>query len=90
MTTTETRTGYFVIFAYLGVKDAKARETTVYLTPGQTLNDVPAIIARGRDLPEHRVVLFAIDTLDGLTRERADEMRSAGKAWDAARAECGH
>ncbi len=89
MTTTTNRTGYFVIFSYLGVGDANARETTVYLNNGQSFNEIAGIIAQGRDLDASRVLLFSVDYLDGLTRERADEMRSVGKAWDAARASNG-
>jgi hypothetical protein len=93
MTTTTNRTGYFVIFSYLGVGDPNSRETTVYLEDGQSFNEIAEIIAQGRGLltlnglgNASRVLLFSVDCLDGLTRERADEMRSVGKAWDAARA----
>lgn len=87
MTTTTNRTGYFVIFSYLGIGDADSRETTVYLEPGQSFLSISQIIADGRNLSEVSVILFAVDELEGLTSERANEMRAVGKAWDVARRE---
>ena len=88
MTTTTNRIGYFVIFAYLGAGNASPRETTVYLEEGETFGQIAEIIAAGGPNPNaSRVILFSVDYLDGLTRERADEMREVGLAWDAARKE---
>jgi hypothetical protein len=84
MTNTDTRTGYFVIFCYLGIGDARSRETTVYLAEGESFGRMGEIIGRSQDLPEHRVVIFESAPLAGLTRETADAMRAVGKEWDEA------
>jgi hypothetical protein len=82
-TTTDTRIGYYVIFFYKGPSET-SRETTVYLSEGQNFSDAARIISDG-DIRKRDVVMLSLAPLGGLTRERADEMRAIGKAWDRAR-----
>jgi len=89
----DTRTGYFVTFAYESDNPqvpTGLRETTIYLDAGKTVRSIPRVIAAGVWLPgnvhltANDVTVYAAVKLDGLTREAADAARA--KAVEAHRA----
>jgi hypothetical protein len=77
------RIGYFVIFAYLGIPDDRwSKETSVYLSPGQTILDIPEII-RAFHERDVSVIVFAAEPFENMTRDDADRMRDYGRGWDS-------
>jgi hypothetical protein len=80
------RTGFFVTVAYMSDTDIEARETTVYLGPGQSMADLAGIVS-GANLDTHTVLIAAVEPLNGLTREAADAARAHGRAATVALAE---